>query len=79
MQFTLHSVLAIAAAEGALAAGVTGRGVDAQPHHPSAQKAMFATKAKADAAAKQFHCTGAHPMASQWMPCGNHAEAKPPH
>ena len=79
MQFTLHSVLAIAAAVGALAAGVTGRGVDAQLHHPSAQKAMFATKAEAEAAAKQFHCPGAHPMASQWMPCSGQAEAKPPH
>jgi hypothetical protein len=40
---------------------------------------MFATKAEAEAAAKQFHCPGAHPMASQWMPCSGQAEAKPPH
>ena len=34
--------------------------------------AMYATKAEAEQAAKTFHCTGAHPMGNQWMPCSQH-------
>jgi hypothetical protein len=38
--------------------------------------ALYATKAEAEAAAKRhFHCTGAHPMGQQWMPCAKHGEA----
>ncbi|MCX5967681.1 MAG: hypothetical protein NTV57_08610 [Cyanobacteria bacterium] len=36
---------------------------------------MFNTKAEAEAAAPAFHCTGAHPMGKQWMPCANHGAA----
>lgn len=37
--------------------------------------ALYATKAEAENAAKLFHCTGAHPMGDQWMPCARHGEA----
>jgi hypothetical protein len=38
--------------------------------------ALYATKAEAEAAAKQhFHCSGAHQMGKQWMPCAKHGEA----
>jgi len=38
--------------------------------------AMYATKAEAEAAAKQhFKCTGAHRMGDQWMPCATHGQA----
>jgi hypothetical protein len=37
-------------------------------------KAMFATKAEAEAAAKQFNCKGAHPMGEMWMPCASHGD-----
>jgi hypothetical protein len=38
--------------------------------------ALYATKAEAEAAAKQhFNCTGAHPMGKQWMPCAQHGQA----
>jgi hypothetical protein len=37
--------------------------------------AMYATKAEAEAAAKQhFNCSGAHPMGNQWMPCASHGQ-----
>ena len=38
----------------------------------SATSALFNTKAEAEAAAKNFNCTGAHKMGDQWMPCENH-------
>ena len=39
--------------------------------------AMYATQAEAEKAARlHFHCTGAHRMGSQWMPCAKHAEAQ---
>ena len=34
--------------------------------------ALVNTKAEAEAAAKTFHCTGAHQMGRQWMPCASH-------
>ena len=38
--------------------------------------AMYATKAEAEAAAKQhFKCTGAHQMGNQWMPCATNGQA----
>lgn len=38
--------------------------------------AVYATKAEAEEAAKKhFHCTGAHPMGKQWMPCAKHGQA----
>ncbi len=50
--------------------------------HPSgqaAQQAMFNTKAEAEAAAPRFHCSGAHPMGHQWMPCASHGAASGGH
>jgi hypothetical protein len=44
-------------------------------HGQGAQKAVFATKAEAEAATKNFNCTGAHRMGTQWMPCASHGEA----
>jgi len=39
--------------------------------------AMYATKAEAEAAAKQhFNCTGAHHMGTQWMPCAMHGDGQ---
>lgn len=38
--------------------------------------AMYATKAEAEAAAKQhFNCTGAHQMGNKWMPCATHGQS----
>ena len=35
--------------------------------------ALYASQAEAEQAAKQhFHCTGAHRMGDQWMPCSSH-------
>ncbi|MEA5389922.1 hypothetical protein VB738_01485 [Cyanobium gracile UHCC 0139] len=48
----------------------------AQQPGQGAQKAVFATKAEAEAAAKHFNCTGAHKMGNQWMPCSSHGETK---
>lgn len=42
-------------------------------------KAMFATKAEAEAAAKQFNCKGAHKMGEMWMPCASHGAATGTH
>ena len=38
----------------------------------SGTTALFKTKAEAEAAAKNFNCTGAHKMGEQWMPCKSH-------
>ncbi len=44
--------------------------------NPSSVPALYATKAEAEAAAKQhFNCTGAHPMGKQWMPCDSHGKS----
>lgn len=37
-----------------------------------ATPALFDTKREAEAAAKNFNCTGAHKMGDQWMPCKSH-------
>ena len=49
----------------------------ARAQHPGqgAQQAVFATRAEAEAAAKHFHCHGAHRMGDQWMPCASHGDA----
>ena len=53
---------------------LAGPAAEANPPSPSGGiKALYPTKAEAEAAAKQFHCTGAHPMGNQWMPCNQHA------
>ncbi|NDF63102.1 MAG: hypothetical protein EB136_09365 [Synechococcaceae bacterium WBB_3_034] len=37
--------------------------------------ALYATQAEAEKAAKEhFHCTGAHRMGNQWMPCSTHTK-----
>lgn len=63
------------AAAGLLAALGGAPALAQQPGH-GAQKAVFATKAEAEAAAKHFNCTGAHKMGNQWMPCATHGETK---
>jgi hypothetical protein len=45
------------------------------PH--GASPALYPTKAEAEKAAPKFHCTGAHPMGDQWMPCAKHSDVKP--
>lgn len=65
----------LAAAAGLLAALGGAPALAQQPGH-GAQKAVFATKAEAEAAAKHFNCTGAHKMGNQWMPCATHGETK---
>ena len=37
-----------------------------------AVKALYDTKAEAEAAAPLFKCKGAHAMGSKWMPCSAH-------
>ena len=51
----------------------------ADPSGQGGTKAMFATKAEAEAAAKQFHCQGAHQMGTLWMPCASHGAATGSH
>ncbi|MFM7732621.1 MAG: DUF3721 domain-containing protein [Cyanobium sp.] len=36
--------------------------------------AVYATRAEAEKAARQFHCSGAHRMGDHWMPCASHGE-----
>jgi hypothetical protein len=39
----------------------------------TAVPALYPTRAEAEKAARlHFHCSGAHPMGSQWMPCAQH-------
>lgn len=39
----------------------------------AAVPALYPTRAEAEKAARlHFHCSGAHPMGSQWMPCAQH-------
>ena len=75
----LAPLLALTAAIGASLSG--GPAVMAAPA-PTAQgctKAMFATKAEAEAAAKHFNCKGAHKMGEMWMPCASHGDATGTH
>jgi hypothetical protein len=65
----------LATAAGLLAA-LGGAPALAQPTGQGPQKAMFATKAEAEAAAKHFNCKGAHQMGNMWMPCATHGETK---
>ncbi len=60
-----RSVLAIALVDAAVA--------QTKPSKPPVP-ALYPTRTEAEKAAKeQFHCTGAHPMGQQWMPCSQHA------
>ncbi|QNI70263.1 uncharacterized conserved secreted protein (DUF3721) [Cyanobium sp. NS01] len=63
------------AATAATAAAVPGTLALAQGPGQGAQRALFNTKAEAEAAARQFNCKGAHRMGNQWMPCASHAGA----
>ncbi len=38
----------------------------------SATPALFNSKVEAEAAAKDFNCSGAHKMGDKWMPCKSH-------
>lgn len=44
----------------------------ASPKSKPAIQALYPTKAEAEQAAKRFHCSGAHRMGTQWMPCATH-------
>jgi len=47
---------------------------------PAAVPALYATLAEAEQAAKlHFHCTGAHRMGQQWMPCSQHGQQHQQH
>ena len=73
-------LLAAAALAGPAAAGAA----PANPATGSTGKggvpALYATRAEAETAAKlHFHCSGAHKMGNQWMPCAAHGEAPGAH
>jgi len=55
--------------------GIGAGSASAQHSEQGAKKAMFNTKAEAEAAAKSFNCKGAHKMGIQWMPCASHGKA----
>ena len=76
---SFHPLLALAAAIASSLAAAPGVIAAPDPAAPGGTKAMFATKAEAEAAAKQFHCQGAHKMGSLWMPCASHGDATGSH
>lgn len=58
-----------------LSLGVPMQAWAQKPSNSSAVPATYATRAEAEKAAKQFHCTGAHQMGDRWMPCQGHGDA----
>ncbi|MFZ0408280.1 MAG: hypothetical protein WAM11_09245 [Cyanobium sp.] len=70
-----RKLIVMLAATGGLIGGLVSGSVCAQSMGQGAQKAMFNTKAEAEAAAKHFNCKGAHKMGNHWMPCASHGEA----
>ncbi len=72
-------LLALAAALGAWLGAAPAAMAAPDPTGPGGTKAMFATKAEAEAAAKQFHCQGAHKMGTLWMPCASPGDATGSH
>ena len=72
-------LLALTAALGACLCAAPAAMAAPDPSGQGGTKAMFATKAEAEAAAKQFHCQGAHKMGTMWMPCASHADATGTH
>ncbi|WP_411875938.1 hypothetical protein [Vulcanococcus limneticus] len=70
-----QQALALLTAVGGLMVGLCAGSASAQHSEQGAKKAMFKTKAEAEAAAKSFNCQGAHKMGNQWMPCASHGEA----
>ena len=75
----LAPLLALAAAVGPSLCGAPAVMAAPDPAAQGGTKAMFATKAEAEAAAKHFNCKGAHKMGNQWMPCASHGEASGGH
>ncbi|MEB3331958.1 MAG: hypothetical protein VKI83_05650 [Synechococcaceae cyanobacterium] len=62
----------------------SGTVVQAAPSSPATaatapRQALFRTRAEAEAAASQFHCSGAHRMGQLWMPCAGHGQASGSH
>ena len=74
-----HPLLALAAAITSSLAAPPAVIAVPDPAAQKGTKAMFATKAEAEAAAKQFHCQGAHKMGAMWMPCASHGAATGSH
>ena len=72
-------LLALAAALGACLCAAPAAIAAPDPSGQAGTKAIFATKAEAEAAAKQFHCQGAHKMGDLWMPCASHGAATGAH
>ena len=68
-------LLALAAAVGSSLTAIPAVIAAPDPAAQGGTKAMFATKAEAEAAAKQFNCKGAHQMGDKWMPCASHGDA----
>jgi hypothetical protein len=71
----LAPLMALAAAVGHSLCGAPAVLAAPDPAAQGGTKAMFATKAEAEAAAKQFNCKGAHKMGEMWMPCASHGAA----
>jgi len=71
----LAPLLALAAAAGSSQFGAPAGLAAPDPAAQGGTKAMFATRAEAEAAAKHFNCKGAHRMGEMWMPCASHGEA----
>lgn len=72
---------ALGAAVAALTLGIPfGAWANPKPHQEGSAPALYATQAEAEKAAKEhFHCSGAHRMGSQWMPCSRHGTGHPQH
>ena len=72
-----HLLTTLATTIGLAAASVLGT---AAQTNTGGVPALYATKAEAEAAAKQhFNCTGAHQMGNQWMPCATHGQPQHNH
>lgn len=68
------------AAAGATPAALAAPAAPAAPAAGKAVPALYATRAEAEKAAKlHFHCSGAHKMGNQWMPCDSHDGTGGPH
>ena len=75
MQVRLRRHLLAVVLGGAFCTLIPTMALAQQPGGSAPQPALFNTKAEAEAAAKTFHCTGAHLMGRQWMPCAGHSGA----
>jgi hypothetical protein len=72
---------ALGAAVAAMALGMPiGAWANPKPHQEGSAPALYATQAEAAKAAKEhFHCSGAHRMGNQWMPCSSHGAGHTQH